>query len=134
MILKCLTIDHSSLLKWKRWDRANGTMNFSQLTQSGAQHEEELSRSEKTITKQARRKCKFRAAWLEETDENGDRLALYIIEDKNDKHRAICSVCYASLNISYGGKTAIFAHARGYIHKQKMTKQRTPTNSVPERD
>ena len=109
-------------------------MNFSQLTQSEDQHEAELTKSEKIITKSARRKCKFRAAWLEETDENGDRLALYIIEDKNDKHRAICSVCYASLNISYGGKTAIFAHARGYIHKQKMTKQRAPTNSVPEHD
>ena len=99
-------------------------MQFSQLIRSDVQdEEEELSSSEKSkdpAPKRVHRKTKFQLHWLNETDENGDKLMEYIIPNKEDKFRAICSVCYASLNISYGGKSALLAHARGNIHKQKM--------------
>ena len=102
-------------------------MQFSQLIWSDVQDEEkEQTSSEKSgvpAPKKAHRKTKFRTQWLEDTDENGDKLAQYIIPDKNDKYRAICSVCYASLNISYGGRSCLLAHARGIIHKQKMRLQ-----------
>ena len=105
-------------------------MQFSQLIPSDVQDkEEEQSSSEKKGVldpKKIRRKTKFRWQWLEETDENGDKLSQYIIPDKNDKYRAICSVCYASLNISYAGKSCILAHARGNIHKQKMKLEKGP--------
>ena len=68
-----------------------------------------------------RYRCKFRPSWLdEEEDENGDKLSQYIIPDKDDKHRAICMVCFTSVNVAYQGKAALMQHARGSIHKQRM--------------
>ena len=68
------------------------------------------------------RKCKFQSDWLneDEKDENGDNLMHYIEPDKNDIHRAFCTVCSKPVNVSTMGKAAILQHARGDIHKEKM--------------
>ena len=75
----------------------------------------------------ARYKCKFRPRWLDEDeDENGDKLSQYIIPDKDNKHRAICTVCFTSVNVAYQGKGALTQHARGGIHKARMKLKKEP--------
>ena len=109
----------------------NGTINFSQLTRSDVQDGEELSSSEKSrvlAPKKARGKTKFQLHWLYETDDNGDKLAQYIIADKDDKYRAICSVCYASLDISNAGKFSLLIHAKTNIHMQRMKLESGPSH------
>ena len=107
----------------------NGTTNFSQMIRSGVQDVEETSGSEMRrvmAPKREKRKTKFQFHWLDETDDNGDKLERYIIPDKADKYRAICSICYASLDISNAGKYSILHHARRNIHKLRMKLQRGP--------
>ena len=75
-------------------------------------------------------KSKFQSHWLneEEKDDNGDKLVQYVVPDENDKYRAICRVCYKSVNIAWQGKGALVQHARGVIHKERMkTKRGLPT-------
>ena len=124
MIDKC---NHSA--QWPMF--SNWTKKFSQLIRSDVQDEEELSSSEKSrvpAPKRAHGKTKFQLHWLNETDDNGDKLAQYIIPDKDDKFRAICSVCYSSLDISNAGKSSLLIHARTNIHKQRMKLERGPSH------
>ena len=71
-------------------------------------------------------KLKFLSHWLneEEKDDNGDQLLQYVVPDENDKHRAVCRVCYKSVNIAWQGKGALVQHARGVIHKERMKTKR----------
>ena len=73
------------------------------------------------ISKMKRRcRTKFQQHWLHEDDENGDQLRSYILPVKEDKFKAICGVCYKSLNIDNAGKSAILQHARTTVHKKRM--------------
>ena len=65
-------------------------------------------------------RAKFQHRWLDDEDENGDKLRQYILPDKEDKYKAICSVCYTSLNVDNGGRAALRQHARTKIHKMRM--------------
>ena len=69
-----------------------------------------------------RRKCSFQQHWLhgDEKDDNGDKFSQYIVPDKNDKYRAICGVCYKSLDIANAGKSALIQHSKRAIHKERM--------------
>ena len=69
-----------------------------------------------------RRKCSFQQHWLhgDEKDDNGDKFSQYIVPDKNDKYRAICGVCYKSLDIANAGKSALMQHSKRAIHKERM--------------
>ena len=100
-------------------DHANRTINFSQLIWSDVQDDDDkqLSNQEKTqVTRTSKKKnlakgsktrftCKFLPRWLnEEEDENGDKLSQYIIPDKDDKHRAICTVSLLRLALPIKGR------------------------------
>ena len=120
---------------WTMSNSANRTINFSQLIWSDVQDDDDkqLSNQEKTqVAAPSKKKnrskgcktrftCKFLPRWLnEEEDENGDKLSQYIIPDKDDKHRAICTVCFTSVSVANQGKGALLQHARGGIHKERM--------------
>ena len=84
--------------------------------------EEERTSAPKKDHFATRRKCSFQQHWLhgDEKDDNGDKFSQYIVADKNDKYRAICGVCYKSLNVANAGKSALIQHSRRAIHKERM--------------
>ena len=96
------------------------SLNSPQLVLTGT---EEGDKSEKrSRSTKERQRAKFRQCWLneDETDENGDKLRTYIVPDKDDKFKAICSVCYKSIRIDNLGKCALTQHARTLTHKKRM--------------
>ena len=95
------------------------SMNFPQLALIGDKSENATVRGPKAASGN-RRKTKFQHHWLDEEDENGDKLRNYIAPDKDDKYKAICSVCYKSLKVDNSGKFVLLHHARSNIHKKRM--------------
>ena len=69
-------------------------------------------------------KTKFQQHWLDGEDSNGDVIRHYILPDKDDKYKAICSVCYTSLKVDNAGKHGILQHARTIAHKKRMSEMK----------
>ena len=92
-----------------------------ELSMNSPQHALTGGKSERGPKASSERgRTKFQHHWLEEEDENGDKLRHYIVPDKDDKYKAICIVCYKSLKVDNSGRMCLLKHAQSNIHKKRM--------------
>jgi hypothetical protein len=72
-------------------------------------------------SRQRKRLCRFQNYWIDTVD---SEYASWLFPDKNNPHKAHCSLCNKTFNIGHGGLNDVKLHCKGKKHFELYCKHR----------
>lgn len=72
-------------------------------------------------SRQRKRLCRFQSYWIDTVD---SEYASWLFPDKNNPHKAHCSLCNKTFNIGHGGLNDVKLHCKGKKHFELYCKHR----------